>query len=87
MNVVMKATFTALYPVFQIIWRRLIDLGNEVLMMTPEEAVDALKLEETRFAGEGGDLILLHSLRKAEQAIEIATPVCLLGMSEALLIV
>jgi hypothetical protein len=43
--------------------------------MGPEDAAEALKLEETRFVGEGGDLVLLHSLRRAEQAIEVASPV------------
>ena len=44
-------------------------------IMTPEDAVEALKLDESRFTGEGADLTLLHSLRKAEQAIEVASPV------------
>lgn len=46
-------------------------------VMSPDDAVEALKLEETRFSGDGGDLALLHSLRKAEQAIEVASSVSL----------
>ncbi len=43
--------------------------------MSPDDAAEALKLEESRFTGEGADLTLLHALRKAEQAIEVASQV------------
>jgi hypothetical protein len=46
-------------------------------VMSTEDAIEALKLEETRFSGDGGDLALLHALRKAEQAIEVASSVSL----------
>lgn len=38
--------------------------------MSPEEALDALKVDDSRFTGDGADLVLLHWLRHAEQAIE-----------------
>ncbi|WRT65221.1 uncharacterized protein IL334_002164 [Kwoniella shivajii] len=38
--------------------------------MASEISADALKVEESRFQGEGSDLTLLHWLRHAEQAIE-----------------
>lgn len=43
--------------------------------MTPEEAAEALRFDEAKYAGEGADLSLLHSLRKAELAIEAGPPV------------
>ncbi|WWD08143.1 hypothetical protein V865_006254 [Kwoniella europaea PYCC6329] len=42
--------------------------------MASEASVDALKVDESRFQGEGSDLILLHWLRHAEQAIESLEP-------------
>ncbi|WWC87367.1 uncharacterized protein L201_002256 [Kwoniella dendrophila CBS 6074] len=42
--------------------------------MASEASVDALKVEETRFQGEGSDLTLLHWLRHVEQAIEVLEP-------------
>ncbi|WWC67479.1 uncharacterized protein I206_101387 [Kwoniella pini CBS 10737] len=42
--------------------------------MASEPSVDALKVEESRFQGEGGDLTLLQWLRHAEQAIEVLEP-------------
>lgn len=53
-------------------------LYNQCFEMTPEDAAEALKLDESRFTGDGGDLILLNSLRKAEQAIEVASPVSMI---------
>ncbi|WWD21891.1 hypothetical protein CI109_106379 [Kwoniella shandongensis] len=38
--------------------------------MASEPTADALRVEESRFTGEGSDLTLLHWLRHAEQAIE-----------------
>lgn len=43
--------------------------------MQPEDAAAALSFEEARYTGDGAELSLLHSLRKAEQAIEVASQV------------
>ncbi|WVQ83814.1 hypothetical protein IAT38_005958 [Cryptococcus sp. DSM 104549] len=42
--------------------------------MASDITVDALKVVEARFTGEGSDLSLLHWLRQAEQAIEVLEP-------------
>ncbi|WVW78983.1 hypothetical protein I302_100946 [Kwoniella bestiolae CBS 10118] len=42
--------------------------------MASEASVDDLKVDESRFQGEGSDLTLLHWLRHAEQAIESLDP-------------
>ncbi|KAK8846574.1 hypothetical protein IAR55_005660 [Kwoniella newhampshirensis] len=42
--------------------------------MASEPSADALRVEESRFTGEGSDLTLLHWLRRAEQAIETLPP-------------
>jgi hypothetical protein len=55
--------------------------------MSSDEAQDgseALRVDESRFTGDGSDLILLHWLRHAEQAIETSSPSTLLSSLQTL---